>query len=135
MADGIRFKTADLSSLVRLLNQDRYTRQAYLPIWFPEDLSAALLNERVPCTLGWHFMVRNHDGVDRLHLMYPMRSTDAVRHFHNDVYMANALALWVIDQLDGPSVEPGELTMTMSSFHCFENDRYALGLAIKKELN
>lgn len=126
LPNGIRFETADLMDLVALIKSDPTTRQAYLPIFYPEDLTAARKNERVPCTLGWHFMVRN----GYMHCHYPIRSCDAVRHFHNDVYFANRLTLWIIEQT-GLDLIPGELFMNITSFHCFKNDEYALKKLVK----
>lgn len=124
LPSGIRYNIGDLSDIVELLKGERYTRQAYLPIWFPEDLQASLEGERVPCTLGWHFIIRKHNGKDYLNIFYPMRSMDAVRHFNNDIYLVNRLGLWVAEQLE--DVEVGTLNVSVSSFHCFGNDRYAL---------
>lgn len=118
---GIRFDTADLDKAVELLRKEPDTRQCYIPIWFPEDLSAACLGERVPCTFGWHFMLRNYE----LHCFYPMRSCDVVRHLHNDLYFANCLADWLITEA-GLDAYPGQMHFSSSSLHCFENDRYAL---------
>jgi len=116
----------NLFVLVELLKRDPTTRQAYLPIWSHEDGMMALRNERVPCTLGWHWIFR--DGM--LHCYYPMRSCDAIRHFHNDIYFASRLTLWLIEQANLNAV-PGNLTFHAVSFHCFENDRYGLGKLIK----
>lgn len=114
---GIRFDIADLRTLVDLLKKEQDTRQAYLPMYFPEDLSAALQGERVPCSLGWQFIVR--DG--KLDLFYPMRSCDAMRHLQNDIYFANKLAIWVIGKT-GLDVEVGTLHFVATSLHCFEQD-------------
>ena len=124
---GIRFDIGDLSDAVKLLERDLYTRQCYIPIFFPEDLSAAKDNHRVPCTLGWHIIVRDN----RVHCHYPMRSCDAIRHFHNDIYFCNALVLWIIEAI-GKEDEllPGAMMFSSTSFHCFENDKYALGKLI-----
>ena len=118
---GIRFEIADLNTLIEVLRTQPDTRQAYLPMFFPEDLSASLLGERIPCSLGWNFIVRNN----KLHCTYAMRSCDAVRHFHNDIYFANRLALYVAEQAQ-LDVEMGTLLFISTSLHCFENDRYAL---------
>ena len=114
---GIRFEIADLRTLVDLLKAEQDTRQAYLPIYFPEDLSAALKGERVPCSLGWQFIVRNN----QLDIFYPMRSCDAMRHLHNDLYFANRLGLWVAEQA-GLKVKMGTLHFVATSLHCFEQD-------------
>lgn len=119
--DGIRFKTGNLGDAVNLLKKDPTTRQCYVPMWFPEDIVAANLGERVPCSFGWHFMERG----GQLHCSYHMRSCDVVRHLHNDLYFANRLTMWMIEQ-SGLSVEPGYLHFSSTSLHCFENDRFAL---------
>src|SRR3974390_1705597 len=81
---GIRYPAGDLSDLVQLLVREPHTRQAYVPLWFPEDLTAANELQRVPCTLGYHFILRNR----RLNCFYPMRSLDWLRYFRDDAYMA-----------------------------------------------
>jgi thymidylate synthase len=125
--DGIRFKFGNLSDAVDLLSSDPTTRQCYVPIWFPEDLSAAKQGQRVPCTLGWHFLLRN----GALHCSYHMRSCDAVRHLHNDLYFANCLTIWMNDQC-GLGAEIGDLHFSATSLHCFSNDRYSISQLIKK---
>lgn len=121
---GIRYRYGNLSDVVKLLHDMPTTRQAYLPIWFPED-TGAHAGERVPCTLGYHLMMRG----GRLHIMYPIRSCDFIRHFRDDVYLAARLVQWILDELralDGDvwnDVRPGTLTMHMHSLHVFEPER------------
>lgn len=124
-AYGIRFPIGDLSDLVTILLDDPLTRQAYLPIFFPEDTAAATMSKRVPCTLGYHFICRDN----QLHIVYPMRSCDFVRHFRDDVYLTLRLLLWVLDQLQQQDPEtwadvvPGTFRMHITSLHCFVQDR------------
>lgn len=113
---GIRFDYGDLNDLVRVLKKNPRSRQAYLPVWFPEDLTASVLGERVPCTLGYHFLL-HPDG--KLHATYFMRSCDIVRFFRDDVYMAGRLLQWVADRI---KVQPGTLRMHISSLHAFVGD-------------
>jgi hypothetical protein len=113
---GIRFEYGDLEDLVDLLGNRPGTRQGYLPIWFPEDGTAALLGERVPCTLGYHFLIRS----GKLKVVYYIRSCDFYRHFRDDVYMAGRLAQWIANRVE---VEPGNLIMHMSSLHIFSVER------------
>ena len=124
--DGIRFKTGNLGNAVELLRNDPTTRQCYVPMWFPEDIVAANQGERVPCSFGWHFMERG----GQLHCSYHMRSCDVVRHLHNDLYFANCLTQWMIDQ-SGIDAQVGYLHFSSTSLHCFANDRFALGQLIK----
>lgn len=126
---GIRFEYGDLDDLVTILAKEPLTRQAFLPLWFPEDLRAIMLGERVPCTLGYQFIMREN----RLHMVYFIRSCDFVRHFRDDVYMAIRLLLWVLNQcrlaapeMDWRSVTPGSLTMHITSFHIFKADHKIL---------
>lgn len=119
---GIRYVLGDLWDLVELLRRAPGTRQAYLPVWFPED-TGTVHGQRVPCTLGYHFLIRNR----QIHCWYFMRSTDLMRHFPDDVYMAVRLVQWICFQLsDVAVVKPGRLTMSMSSLHTFEADDFAL---------
>lgn len=116
-AKGIRYSISDLADAAEMLGKDPSTRQCYVPIWFPEDMDASLKGNRVPCTLGWHFIHR--DG--KLHTLYPMRSCDALRHLHNDLYFANLLTLWMIER-SGIDAVPGMLNFHAVNLHCFEND-------------
>lgn len=118
---GIRFNYGDLADVVKQLEAAPLTRQAYLPLWFPED-TGAVHGKRVPCTLGYHFMIRE----GKLQVTYYMRSCDFIRHFQDDVYMAGRLAQWVVEMIkeENPEVEleVGELIMHIASLHCFVGD-------------
>lgn len=120
---GIRHQYGDLQDMVKLLAEEPLTRQAYLPIFFPEDTGKGD-GGRKPCTLGYHFMMREN----RLHVFYPMRSCDFVRHFRDDIYLTVRLLLWVIGRCqalnpdDWHNVRPGVFSMFTSSLHVFAND-------------
>jgi thymidylate synthase len=131
---GVRFPYGDLDDLVELLVADPTTRQAYLPVWFPEDLGAARLNKRVPCTLGYHFICRD----SRLHVVYPMRSCDFFRHFLDDIYLTVRLLIQILNscKLADPAkwhhIVPGAFTMHITSLHMFESDRRILSRSWEK---
>ena len=123
---GIRLEYGDLDDIVTLLHRDPYTRQAWIPIFFPEDTGYGD-GGRKPCSLGYQFILRE----GRLHVYYPLRSCDLVRHFRDDIYLTILLLLWVIDQLRTKDntwndITPGTITMHMTSLHCFRNDWYKL---------
>jgi thymidylate synthase len=122
---GIRYNYGDLEDVVELLNEDPTTRQAYLPIWFPED-TGATKGQRVPCTLGYHFLLR-----DQLNVTYHIRSCDFLRHFRDDVYMAMRLGLWMCDRVI--DAKPGKLVMHIGSFHIFEGDVVSLKHKVEME--
>lgn len=119
---GLRFAYGDLSDVVNLLVNDPTTRQAYLPVWFPED-TGAVSSQRVPCTLGYQFRIRN----GRLNCTYGMRSCDYLRHMRDDIYMAMRLMRWVADEAMNRHqkmyLELGSLAMFIGSLHIFEGDR------------
>jgi thymidylate synthase len=122
---GIRYRYGDLSDLVDLLARSPYSRQAVLPVWFPED-TGGVHGGRLPCSLTYHFLLRDN----RLHCDYSIRSCDFVRHFRDDVYMTARLVQWVISQMEPhfadpevwANVKPGTLTMHIGSLHIFEGD-------------
>lgn len=118
---GIRHNYGDLSDVVDLLERDPLTRQAYLPIFFPED-TGAVHGDRLPCSLGHQFLLRN----GQFHHTYYIRSCDFIRHFRDDIYLSLRLHLWMLDQLRGSPVwrdiKPGFFTMHITSLHMFVND-------------
>jgi len=123
---GIRYAYGDLEDVVQQLKKDPLTRQAYLPIWFPED-TGANEGQRVPCTLGYRFIIRG----GKLDITYDIRSCDFMRHFADDVYMAGRLAQWMVERFneDAPTedhIKVGQLVMNITSFHIFEGDVYKL---------
>lgn len=120
---GIRYEYGDLNDVVNLLAREPLTRQAFLPVFFPED-TGSLHGGRVPCSIGYHFFMR--DKV--LHISYWLRSCDMYRHFRDDIYLTVRLLLWVLGELrkkdpatwDG--IGPGFLHMSITSLHMFIND-------------
>jgi len=125
---GIRYEYGDLDDLINLLRREPYTRQAYLPIFFPED-TGAVHGGRVPCTLGYHFLLRE----GKLHMWYFIRSCDVYRHFRDDLYLSARLLLWVISELDKHSVEgrsgivPGDFHFVCPSLHIHKGDEHRVG--------
>lgn len=123
---GIRYKYGDLKDVVTLLSREPFTRQAYLPVWFPEDTS--LHEGRRPCTLGYHFIMREN----KLDIVYYIRSCDIMRHFRDDVYLTVRLQRWILERLhvNNPemwkNVLPGQFIMHITSLHCFIGDHTLL---------
>lgn len=116
---GIRYEYADLNNLIDLLAELPYTRQAYLPIFFPED-TGNVHRGRVPCTLGYLFSQR--EGY--FHITYYIRACDYLRHFRDDIYLTARLLIWVLERLSEKSdfwknVRPGIFTMNIASLHVF----------------
>lgn len=124
---GIRYEYGDLQDLINLLYREPNTRQAFLPIWFPED-TGSVHGERVPCTIGYHFIRRGN----YLHVAYFIRSCDYIRHFRDDIYLACRKVQWIIEKLKDKDYEnwnnviPGYITMHITSLHCFNREKEIL---------
>lgn len=116
---GIRFELGDLKDLITGLKLNPLTRQAYLPIFFPEDTKASLDGERVPCTLGYYFYMWD----DKLNINYYIRSCDAYRHLRNDIYFTGRLLQYVANEI---GKEAGDLNFFCANLHVFKNDIYNL---------
>ncbi len=119
---GIRYEYGDIRDTIQQLLEQPLTRQAFVPLWFPEDTGKTTV--RVPCTLGYHFIMR----AGYLHCTYYIRSCDIYRHMRDDIYLTVRLLLWVLNELRsqdpdawGP-IKPGIFTMHIVSLHCFRND-------------
>lgn len=118
---GIRFHYGDLSDIINQLYNDPTTRQAYFPIFFPEDTGGIEGGGRVPCSIGYHFIIR--DKV--LNIQYLLRACDAKKHFRNDVYLTCRLAQYILAELHDmgmkvKDIKIGNLTMDIISFHVFK---------------
>lgn len=121
--DGIRYEYGNFDDVIDMLAREPHTRQAYLPIWFPED-TGVKHGGRVPCTLGYWFINRD----DKLHMTYTIRSCDMFRHFQDDIYLATRKVIWALEELRKKDdywnqVTPGTLTMNIGSFHIFSVEK------------
>lgn len=127
---GIRYDYGNLQDVINLLSREPDTRQAFFPVWFPED-TGAVHGGRVPCTIGYHFLLR----AGHLHCTYTIRSCDYFRHLRDDVYLAARLVQWVIEKAWSKGsenlyplglVKPGFLVMNIASLHCWESEKFML---------
>lgn len=119
---GIRFNYGELGDVIMQLKIEPETRQAYLPVFFPED-TGAIHGGRVPCTLGYHWIQRN----GFLHTTYYIRSCDYYRHFRDDLYLTVRLSIWLLEQLRllddrWKDVRLGLFSFNCVSMHLFIND-------------
>jgi thymidylate synthase len=123
---GIRYEYGDLNDVVEELAQDPTTRQAILPVFFPED-TGYRPGRRKPCSLHYHFMLNG----ECLDIQYVLRSCDLVRHFRDDIYLTVRLLLWMLEQLRKRDStwnvrRPGLFVMHIANLHCFVNDMQTL---------
>ena len=131
---GIRYEYGDLHDLIHHLKNDPYSRQAFLPIWFPED-TGVKHGGRVPCSIGYHFILRF--GV--LNMVYYIRSCDLLRHFRDDIYLAVKLLYYILSKLRKEevwqNVLPGVFTMHITSLHIFAQELNVLTKSFSNEPN
>lgn len=123
---GIRYDYGDYNDLILLLKRDPTTRQAYLPIFFPED-TGAVHGGRVPCTLGYLIYQRN--GL--LNISYKIRACDYIRHFRDDIYMAVRLAQDILERLQKSDpwwmdIKLGYIKFECDNFHVFSGEEKIL---------
>lgn len=128
-AMGYRF--GDFQDVLDRLARDPQTRQAYLAIWHPNDQANLEKEVRLPCTIGYQFLIRE----GKLSIIYTIRSCDILRHFKNDVYMTIRLAQYVRDYLVEKGVftelSMGTMGMSIGSLHCFNIEKPLLEQRLK----
>jgi len=105
----------NLSRIINRLKEDPDTRQAWLPIFFPMDVAHIGGSARVPCSLGYHFIIRN----GQLDMVYIQRSADAVLHWGNDIYLAWLMKEYVANRV---GVKAGYLYHNIFSLHSYKRD-------------
>jgi len=113
---GIYYRYGDLDDVVAELNDALTTRQAILPVFFPED-TGLRQGRRKPCSIYYHFIVND----SHLDIVYALRSCDIVHHLRDDIYLTVRLLLWVISQLRH-EIDPGLFVMHVTNLHAFAND-------------
>lgn len=101
------------------------TRQTWLPIFQEKDPRYMGGARRIPCSLGYHFTVRDNT----LHMTYIQRSCDAVVHFGNDVYLAWKMMEYMAH---ATGYDVGYLTHMIFSFHAYKKDWQKLADGISK---
>jgi len=121
---GIRYHYGDFADVINLMVREPFTRQAFLPIWYPED-TGSVHGERVPCTIGYHFIRR----AEWVHVVYYIRSCDFFRHFRDDIYLCARKVFWLIEKCkekdpeNWKDVKPGMLTMHITSLHAWASEK------------
>lgn len=92
-----------------------HSRQLFLPVWDRTVDEKRRGKKRVPCSLGYWFVMRN----DQIHITYMMRSCDFVTHYPNDVAITAIIQDHVARET-GYSV--GSFTHFIGSLHAYKKD-------------
>lgn len=120
---GVANYYGDLQDLVDLLASEPYTRQAWIPLFFPEDTGISDGGRKM-CSLGYQIIVRDGEA----HIWYPLRSCDFVRHWADDCYLAVRLLMWIVEQCKilrpdkWDKIKLGTFAMHCTSLHIFRSD-------------
>jgi thymidylate synthase len=107
--------TEPLESVIKALREDPNTRRAYLSIFDPVTDEPHSFDERIPCSLGYHFMFRE----GQLNITYLQRSADFSKHFNKDIALADRLKCYVAQRCD---MKPGYFCHWLGSLHIFAKD-------------
>ena len=111
---GFNTSVDQLSEVIKQLKQHKDTRQAVITLWRPDDILGVHQYKDIPCTLTWHFLVRN----GMLHMHCNMRSNDAWLGYPNDVFANTMVMRYVATAL---GLDLGTYHHYASSMHVYEN--------------
>jgi hypothetical protein len=103
-----------IARLIEDLKASPYSRQLWLPVWWPVD-ETRRGKRRVPCSLGYWFVWRG----GKLHMTYLMRSCDFITHWPIDVALASILLHYVARQCE---IKVGTFTQFVGSLHVYAKD-------------
>lgn len=105
-----------LKRAIRVLEEDKDSRQAVVPIWRPVESTRT---KDLPCTLTWSFRIRN----DELHMSTVMRSNDVFTGLAYDVPIMCRIGEAVAFALGLPFAQYHH---TAQSFHVYSRDYEAI---------
>ncbi|GAI64994.1 unnamed protein product [marine sediment metagenome] len=121
-SDGLIYKSFSYTYNERMLHQLgdilqelRYnpnSREAYLAVWNSTVDPKRLSRRRVPCTLGYQFLIRG----GKLNVTYIQRSCNFPKHYQDDCYLALKLQIWMAKGLGIPI---GGFSHWVGSLHKF----------------
>lgn len=124
----VRYSTDQLDSVVRCLQDDRYSRRAVMSLWDPcTDYNKT---KDIPCNDWLDFIIRpNKDGIDELHLNIGQRSSDlmwgfsGINTFEFSI-LQTLLARWL-------QCKVGTLNYNITSLHVYERHYKRLADIVK----
>lgn len=102
--------------VINLLKINPHTRQALMTMYSTEkDLMNWNGRDRVPCSVSYHFLVREN----KLNLIYYQRSCDFITFLLPDVYFSCSLLFHISEKTGIPQ---GDFIHFISSLHAFHKD-------------
>lgn len=117
---------AQLLMVIRELQENMESRRAVLSVYDPcADTELRARHLRIPCSMYYQFMIRNEGGVDKLNVIYNMRSCDFYLHWIHDVIMTMAIAIHIAKEV---GVQTGMFIHQIGSFHAYKKDYESRGV-------
>lgn len=110
-----------LDNAIAALKDDIHSRRAMIMIFKPEDtMESSGFATRIPCSIDYQFLIRNN----KLMVLYHIRSQDYFKHFAIDIWLANAMQEYMVEQLKDtyPNLKVGSLNYYCGSFHAYNED-------------
>ena len=110
-----------LDNAIASLKDDEHSRRAMVMIFKPEDTDESMgFATRIPCSISYQFVIRNN----KLMVIYYIRSNDYFKHFAIDIWLANAMQEYIVEQLKEtyPRLKVGSLNYYCGSFHAYNED-------------
>jgi thymidylate synthase len=98
--------------IIDLLIEHPNTRQAYMSVWDKAIDINRLEKMRVPCSLGYHFFIRDN----KLVMIYSMRSLEVTKCLGNDIFTASLMLQYIANQV---GVDYGYIQFHIGSMHIF----------------
>ena len=115
-----------LKEVIHQLRHNPGTRQAVMTVYEGLQDSTKLGGKaRIPCSMYYQFLRRKEQGVDKLNMIYTMRSCDFYTHFPYDVALTIYIQRVVAQQLQ---IEEGFFQHFMGSLHAYAKDYQTKGV-------
>lgn len=113
--------SSQLDNAIAALKDDENTRRAMIMIFRPEDTNESSgFQTRIPCSISYQFLIRNN----KLMVIYYIRSNDYFKHFPIDIWLTQAMQMYICDQLQDvyPGLKVGSLNYYAGSLHAYNED-------------
>lgn len=115
-----------IETISNTLARNPDSRRCFWPIFRPEDAFRASAPTRVPCTLGYDFMIRSINDVPHLLAFYLMRSSDYDTFLLSDLFLTSRIQREIARRLVSfpkfkyrDTLQVGGLIFFTASLHSF----------------
>lgn len=96
------------------------TRQAIITMYDRhQDMNNMGGVRRIPCSMYYQMLRRIRKGLEKLDLIYTMRSCDLYTHYIYDVFLAMKMQEYIANKI---GIEPGNFTHFIGGLHAYSKD-------------